>query len=50
MANPPFAGDIKESRIIAQYELGSKVNKSGKRNYRQIFQEMFYSLREISIC
>ena len=22
MANPPFAGDIKESRIIAKYELG----------------------------
>ena len=24
MANPPFAGDIKESRIIHQYELGFK--------------------------
>jgi type I restriction enzyme M protein len=28
MANPPFAGDIKESRIIHQFELGFK--KSGK--------------------
>jgi len=28
MANPPFAGDIKESRIIHKYELGFK--KSGK--------------------
>lgn len=28
MANPPFAGDIKESRIIHQYELGFKA--SGK--------------------
>ena len=28
MANPPFAGDIKDSRIIHQYELGFK--KSGK--------------------
>lgn len=28
MANPPFAGDIKESRIIAKYELGK--NKKGK--------------------
>lgn len=28
MANPPFAGDIKESRIIHKYELG--FNKSGK--------------------
>ena len=28
MANPPFAGDIKESRILHQYELGFKA--SGK--------------------
>jgi type I restriction enzyme M protein len=28
MANPPFAGDIKESRILAKYELGKK--QSGK--------------------
>ena len=28
MANPPFAGDIKESRIIAKYELGK--NARGK--------------------
>ena len=26
MANPPFAGDIKESRIIHQYQLGFKKN------------------------
>ncbi len=26
MANPPFAGDIKESRILHQYELGFKAN------------------------
>ncbi|RHW35049.1 N-6 DNA methylase [Oceanobacillus profundus] len=26
MANPPFAGDIKESRIISKYELGKKPN------------------------
>lgn len=30
MANPPFAGDIKESRIIAKYELG----KDAKGKYR----------------
>ncbi len=28
MANPPFAGDIKETRIIAKYDLGKKT--SGK--------------------
>lgn len=28
MANPPFAGDIKESRILARYELGK--NSKGK--------------------
>ena len=26
MANPPFAGDIKESRILHQYDLGFKNN------------------------
>lgn len=26
MANPPFAGDIKETRMIARYELGRKPN------------------------
>ncbi|MBS1810935.1 MAG: type I restriction enzyme HsdR N-terminal domain-containing protein [Acidobacteria bacterium] len=26
MANPPFAGDIKESRMISKYELGRKGN------------------------
>lgn len=27
MANPPFAGDIKETRILAKYELGKKNGK-----------------------
>lgn len=26
MANPPFAGDIKESRLIAKYDLGKKAD------------------------
>lgn len=26
MANPPFAGDIKESRMLAKYELGKKTD------------------------
>ena len=30
MANPPFAGDIKESRVIAKYELG----KNAKEKYQ----------------
>ena len=30
MANPPFAGDIKESRILHQYELGFKPNNKTK--------------------
>lgn len=28
MANPPFAGDIKESRILSKYELGKKSSGS----------------------
>lgn len=30
MANPPFAGDIKESRIIHKYELGYNASKKPK--------------------
>lgn len=30
MANPPFAGEIKESRIIHQYELGFKENNKAQ--------------------
>lgn len=30
MANPPFAGDIKESRIVTQYELGHLRNPKQK--------------------
>ncbi len=32
MANPPFAGDIKESRILSQYELGLKDGKNKPRD------------------
>ena len=30
MANPPFAGDIKESRILHRYELGFKENRKAQ--------------------
>lgn len=30
MANPPFAGDIKENTIISHYELGKTALASGK--------------------
>jgi len=30
MANPPFAGDIKETRLIYKYELGRAKNKVGR--------------------
>lgn len=30
LANPPFAGDIKESRILARYELGKKPDGKGQ--------------------
>ncbi|MFI3222831.1 MAG: N-6 DNA methylase, partial [Methylococcaceae bacterium] len=32
MANPPFAGDIKETRILAKYELGKKDNGKYQNN------------------
>ena len=36
MANPPFAGDIKESRLLHQYELGFKNNKTQSQVGRDI--------------
>jgi type I restriction enzyme M protein len=30
MANPPFAGDIKETRILSKYELGKDATKQGR--------------------
>ena len=36
MANPPFAGDIKESRILHQYELGFKKGKAQNKVGRDI--------------
>jgi len=32
MANPPFAGDIKESRILSKYELGKNANGKYQNN------------------
>jgi type I restriction enzyme M protein len=32
MANPPFAGDIKESRILAKYDLGKKADGKHQTN------------------
>lgn len=32
MANPPFAGDIKETRILSKYELGKKDNSKYQTN------------------
>lgn len=36
MANPPFAGDIKESRLLHQYELGIKNGKIQSKVGREI--------------
>ena len=45
MANPPFAGDIKESRILAKYDLGKKEN--GK--FEKALEEIYCLLSEILI-
>jgi type I restriction enzyme M protein len=37
MANPPFAGDIKESRILAKYELGKNLTVNIKIQLVEIF-------------
>ena len=43
MANPPFAGDIKESRLLHQYDLG--FNQNGKAQ-NKVGRDIL-SLREI---
>lgn len=45
MANPPFAGDIKESRIIAKYELG----KNAKGKYQsKVSRDVLFIERNLS--
>jgi len=45
MANPPFAGDIKESRIIAKYELG----KNAKGKYQsKVGRDIFFIERNLN--
>ncbi len=44
MANPPFAGDIKESRIISKYELGKK--KNGK-PYKKVSRDNLFIERNL---
>lgn len=44
MANPPFAGDIKESRILAKYELGKKAN--GK-YYKKVGRDILFIERNL---
>ena len=45
MANPPFAGDIKESRIIHQYELGFK--KDGKKAQSKVGRDILFIERNL---
>ena len=45
MANPPFAGDIKESRIIHQYQLGFKGN--GNQAQSKVGREILFIERNL---
>lgn len=44
MANPPFAGDIKESRILHQYELALKGNKA----HAQVGRDILFIERNLN--
>ena len=44
MANPPFAGDIKETRIFAKYDLGKKPN--GK-YHRKVGRDILFIERNL---
>lgn len=45
MANPPFAGDIKESRILHQYELGFKAD--GKKAQTKVGRDILFVERNL---
>ena len=45
MANPPFAGDIKESRILYQYELGFKAD--GKKAQTKVGRDILFIERNL---
>ncbi len=45
MANPPFAGDIKESRILHQYELGFKAD--GKKAQNKVGRDILFIERNL---
>ncbi|MDQ7090958.1 MAG: N-6 DNA methylase [Methylococcales bacterium] len=45
MANPPFAGDIKESRILHQYELGFKAD--GKKAQTKVGRDILFIERNL---
>ncbi len=46
MANPPFAGDIKESRILHQYELGFKAD--GKKAQSKVGRDILFIERNLN--
>ena len=45
MANPPFAGDIKESRLLHQYELGFKAD--GKKAHSKVGRDILFIERNL---
>ncbi len=45
MANPPFAGDIKESRLLHQYEFGFKAG--GKKAQSQVGRDILFIERNL---
>src|SRR5699024_10332372 len=45
MANPPFAGDIKESRVISKYELGKRAD--GK-YYNKVVRDKLFIERNLN--
>ena len=45
MANPPFAGDIKESRLLHQYELGFKPD--GKKAQSKVGRDILFIERNL---
>src|SRR6185437_11952456 len=47
MANPPFAGDIKESRIIHKYELGYKQKGEKKEPKKQAGRDILFIERNL---
>lgn len=49
MANPPFAGDIKEGRILSRYELGKKSKNNYYKQLNKVGRDILFIERNLDM-